>query len=566
MRRRTCTLALALPLLALGVAGCGSSAKPPPDPAAIVPASAPLYASAIVRPQGSLKSNTVADARALTHQPDPFAGLLEALNVSTASGSFHRSEVESWLGERAGVFLTRVGVPALSSPAAVLALLKGALNGQLLPGSAASPGGGASNEGAVVLDVRDLGSARAYLSRVGASARNATYAGVGYWVNSAGRAYGLVGQYVVIGSEAALREAIAAAQGAPSLLHNTTYTSLRSSAAAESAIAGAYADVAPLLRAVRVAHGSEVLSLLHALLPSGALLLTLAPQSHEVRLDIDASSGGAPKSPSASESEQAAIAQQAFQALPEDSSLAIRVVDFGALAEHALALVSTPSGASLEKGLLGALHGSAGPLLAPLVPSLERVLAALVARRSAVDRELLSWMGPAAIFVSGSSLAELNAGVVITPKSPALARAAVSKLPSLLAGTGAAVKTVSIPETEASAEVTLAGLPVPLQVAFGKGKFVIGLGLSPVSQALAPTGTLGNSAAYQTAVKALGEGIQPAVMANVPALLSVAKVVGLGTTGALSEAIPYLQSLTTLTAGTKQLGSVSRLRVLAGVG
>jgi hypothetical protein len=112
----------------------------------------------------------------------------------------------------------------------------------------------------------------------------------------------------------------------------------------------------------------------------------------------------------------------------------------------------------------------------------------------------------------------------------------------------------------------LTGLPVPLQVGFGKGKFVIGLGLSPVSQALAPTGTLGNSAAYGTAVKALGEGIQPALMANVPALLGVAKVVGIGQSGALSEVIPYLQSLTTLTAGTKQLGSVSRIRVLAGVG
>jgi hypothetical protein len=574
VRRPFRALALIVPALALVAAGCGSKAKPPPDPASIVPASAPLYATALVRPEGSLKSNTLADARALTHESEPFKGLITALIVAPPSGVTYIStkSVDSWLGERAGVFLTALHLPAISGPTSGLTLLEHALTGELFPG--AGGGGGAhaegSAEGALIVDVTNTTKAREFISSAapGSKVRAGTYRGVPFSVTSEGRAFTLVGHFLVTGGERAMREVIDTSQGAAALAQQSNYSTLASSASTEDVLAAAYAAPAALSRTLRAVPGTgaQLLTLLRTLAPSGALGLTLAPQSHQARLDLDATSGGAAPVPSASESEQAAIAQESFQALPENSSLALRVVDFGAFAERALALLSTQEGKSLLGSLLGATHGSAGSLLSSLQPALEQLLATLERRRALVDKELLSWMGPAAIFLSGSSLAELNAGVVITPKSVAQATAALSKLPALLAGTGATVSPVALPGTETAANVTVSGVPVPIQVAVGKGKFVIGIGLSPVSAALSPSGTLGSSAAYQTAVKSLGEGIQPALMINVPALLGLTGVLGIGNSGAVGQLLPYLHSLTTVTGGSKQLGSVKRIRLLFGVG
>ncbi len=74
------SLGLGACALLLGLAGCGSSSAPPPDPATVVPASAPLYIGAVVQPSGALKSDTEADARQLTHSGEPFSGLLKLLS------------------------------------------------------------------------------------------------------------------------------------------------------------------------------------------------------------------------------------------------------------------------------------------------------------------------------------------------------------------------------------------------------------------------------------------------------------------------------------------------------
>src|SRR5258707_1099312 len=67
----------------LACAGCGSSHSSGTtiDPASAVPATAPLYASATVRPDGALQSAARAAGRALTRQADPYLRLLGALQT-----------------------------------------------------------------------------------------------------------------------------------------------------------------------------------------------------------------------------------------------------------------------------------------------------------------------------------------------------------------------------------------------------------------------------------------------------------------------------------------------------
>ncbi|MCL2769312.1 MAG: hypothetical protein FWD42_04295, partial [Solirubrobacterales bacterium] len=152
-RRATSALALAASAVALPLAGCGSKpSNDNVDPASAVPASAALYAEATVRPEGALKENTDAAARALTGTREPVRSVVHSLEASGALGhySFAR-DIEPWLGKRIGVFLTKLPTsggaaspaPSLSQGLSLEALVAAG-------GLAHLSSGGA--QGAVVLD------------------------------------------------------------------------------------------------------------------------------------------------------------------------------------------------------------------------------------------------------------------------------------------------------------------------------------------------------------------------------------------------------------------------------
>src|ERR1041385_7165073 len=134
-RLRVASLLVALALAALVGTGCGSS---PPgtsiDPAKAVPASAAVYAGAVVQPEGSLQKAAVAAGRKLTHQADPYLRLLGALQTPGSPALDFKRDVAPWLGPRAGAFLSAAGS---SSEAAVSRLLTLAQRG-LLGGASGS--------------------------------------------------------------------------------------------------------------------------------------------------------------------------------------------------------------------------------------------------------------------------------------------------------------------------------------------------------------------------------------------------------------------------------------------
>src|SRR5207302_4182953 len=172
-----------------------------------------------------------------------------------------------------------------------------------------------------------------------------------------------------------------------------------------------------------------------------------------------------------------------------------------------------------------------------------------------------------ALFASGSGLVDLNAGLVISSKNPALSRAAVAKLAARLRSSGASVRAASIPGTDAALSATLTGLPVALDIADGRDakgqtKFVIGLGEPSVAAALTPSGTLAG-ASYGRASAALGEGIQPALIVQVPTLLGLLDSAGLSEDPTIAPIEPYLRLLSSVAGGSKSLGGgVERARVV----
>jgi hypothetical protein len=197
---------------------------------------------------------------------------------------------------------------------------------------------------------------------------------------------------------------------------------------------------------------------------------------------------------------------------------------------------------------------------------LESLLVKLSKAGVEIQRDVVGWMGPAALFVAGTGLLDLTAALVIQSKDPTLSHASVPKVASLLSASGLRVTSLSLPGTDAGIAVHPKSLPVTIDIVSAQGKFVIGLGDASVSKALSNGPTLAGSASYGAAESALGGGLKPSAIVSVPTLLSLLDGLGLSQGKTLSAIRPYLTSITSLAAGGgRRTGEIDRSRVVIGL-
>jgi hypothetical protein len=477
----------------------------------------------------------VSAAQRLTHLEHPYEQLLGALQ---SEGETHItwSELKPWVGDRAGLF-----IDSLESSSALGMIEKGFSGGLNAAGAKAALGGG-QTQGALLLDARDPGKARAFLKSQAAhaGAHGASFDGVSYEANAQQRAFALVGKFAVIGTQSALHGVIETVQGHPSLLGSATYTEL-AGAASGQALANAYLNPATLLAA---GHGSgaaqtQGLGLLSAIFASAKpVYLSLEPSASSISLEALSP----PATKAQSESETAG--EQMFGQLPGNAWLALGIGNLGKTLEGSL--VGFESLSSLASSSSG---------LGSLLPKVST-------KGVNIKRDFLRWMGSAGVFAAGTSLVNIAAGVVITSTDPAASRAAVAKMAKLLAGSGGSVTAVNVASAETTLAVRSANSPLTIDVAAGHGKFVIGLGETSIEQALAPSSTLSGSAAYSTAQSTLGTGMKPTLMVEFPTLLGFMEGLNLQENPMLSKIFPYLRQLNTLTAGSGHTGTLTRSRLV----
>ncbi len=551
----------------LAVAGCGSGASGTSiDPAKAVPASAPLYAGAVVRPTGSLQSAARDAGRTLTHQSDPYLRLLAALATPGSSTPDFAKDVAPWLGPRAGVFLTATGNSEERAVSRLATLVEQGLLGSGSSSTSAFPFAAHAVEGAFVLDTRDAAKARSFVSRLAAraGAHAAAYRGISYQTTSAGISFAIVSRLVVIGTDTGVRAVIDTTKGGPSLAAAPAYAKLATVAPA-GALANVYANAGAFGGGTRAS-----VSGLSLLAGGGYLNVTLVPSASSIALDADALAGESGGSPGGlfSTSSQAAAA---LGELPGESWLAVGLgevghtlgADIGAI-EGLASIGGALSGSGAEAPSSGiSVKGLLGGMLAPL--------RALGAESAAARSEFAGWMGSAGLFAAGTGLLELKGGVVIDSRDAARSRAAVAELGAILRRDGASVQSTKVAGAEAALAVRLTGLPVVLDVAAGVDsgghpKFVVGLGEQSVRAVLDPSSTVSGSAPYGTATAALGAGFQPSVIVDFPTLLGLLEGVGLSEDPSVSPFVPYLRSLSTLSAGGRDLGGgIERLRLVVGL-
>jgi hypothetical protein len=586
--------ALVLTLVGGALAGCGSSSSPgnSADPAAVVPATAPLYASAVVRPSGTLKNDSTAAAKTLTHQPDSYARLASVLQVPGSPPLTYSHDIAPWLGPNAGIFLS-----SLSSTPSGTDQLEQLLTQVLQSGSSSTsawPFGTTGVQGAIVLDTSDGAKATSFISDEAqhAGAHAASYRGVAYQATAGGDAFAIVDRLAVLGTVTGLHSVIDTSLGGPSLAHVADYSKLLASAPS-GALANVYSNPAAsgsgtaagesksaAGSASSVAGGTSgsgapgLSGLLGLLGGKNTANVSLVPSTSSIALDVDSLASSTTSSSSGLLASAASPeGARTLSELPGESWLAAGLGNVGITlggdvqALHNLASLITSlggAGASAEsstsgfdiKGLLEGILTPLGALSSPGAPT---------------QQAFLGWMSSAGIFASGNTVVNLRAGIVIGSKNPARSQAAVAKLGAQLSKTGSSVQSISIPGTDAAISARVNGLPVELDIANGRSssgqtKFVIGLGEASVQDALNPSSTLSSAASSSAAASALGEGTRPSVIVEFAPLLSLLEGVGLSEDPSISKVVPYLRSLSTISGGGKSLGGgIERFHIVAGL-
>jgi hypothetical protein len=546
----------ALALLAIGTAlgGCGSSGSSG-DPATLAPASAPLYASFAIKPSGGSGGDASTAAKKLTHLAEPYGGIAQALLSSEGGKLDFKHDIEPWVGESAGVFLTSLDTSKLpGSASSTQALLEGGLTSV---GSAlgASTFGASTTQGAIVLETSDVGKARSFLSKRAheQQAHTTSYKGVSFDVSAGGAAAGIVKDFAVIGSESGLKSVIDTSLGGAAITTAPGYVK-----PPPHAIASAYVKPEELVKAVHGSTGagaaSQGVALLGQLLAgSQTASLSVTPTSNSISLqgEIHSAGGSSPL-----------FGQEGAKALGEAPSgawLAAGIGNVGPNLPRALALLQGVSSFATST-VFASLGG----------PSIEKLFKTLDSPHANLQQDFGTWATSGTMFVSGTGLFNLQSALVIGSSNPTASRAAVGKLAKLMQSAGAVVTSASIAGADAAVSVKLQGFPAVIFIADGQGangqaKFVLGLGQQSVQGALAPSSTLSTSPAYSSATSTLGNGIEPSLIVEFPTLLGFLEGVGLTQSPGVSNLVPYFKSLGTLTAGATSQGGVEHFRVVLGL-
>src|SRR4051794_3213489 len=291
-RRLLLALVAGLVLAAGAVAGCASSSSGGggSDPASLVPASAPLYAEAVLGGDSQEQADAQTALAKILRTADPRGELVKAFDHGDVNFS---RDVEPWLGDRVG--------------AAALSL-------------------GRRGDNVVVAASRDDAAARDALARLAPNAAARSYRGVDYRLDTQrGKAAGVVDGFVVLGSENAFKAAIDASKGS-SLAGSDALKDARAKVRAERS-AFVYVDVAGFLRQALGAAGGGTAQLAPFVEPVAlALPKTIAAaldaEPGMLRLDSAAFGNGGGFSSGASGAD-------ALSALPGDAWLGVGVGDVG---------------------------------------------------------------------------------------------------------------------------------------------------------------------------------------------------------------------------------------------
>ncbi|MDX6651579.1 MAG: hypothetical protein QOJ38_360 [Solirubrobacterales bacterium] len=487
---RACWLAATAAGCAIALAGCGGGRESTgADPAAVVPASALFYADFVVKPEGSLASSVDSLAARLLSAAQ--RRRLEASLDNDFNDVSVKRDVLPWVDRRIGIFYASSFRPA---------------------------------DLAFVIPTTDPARARATLLRAldaDPGLERRSYRGVAYLHSPADGTMGVVGHYAVVAEERGFKAAVDAVKGA-SLAESPRYRTSVSSLPPSRA-ATAYADLPRVLRdpvARRWIDRGAPPSLLSQLGDSARqpLLAALNVGADSIALDISA----APIRPALRFSTQGT---GLIASLPSDSWAALGAGNLGAKLRTVLEQLDA---AGLAAARLQRRFGGG---------------------RLELDRDLLSWLDDAALFVRWSNRLSLEAGLVIHSGDRQASARAIRRISAAVSAKRRAAPIIG---------------PASLRIAQHDDTVVAASSEGAAEQGFDRSGALATTPGFTCASAALGGHAVTAFIAVRPALAALGPLAAAD--HRYRAALPYLRRLTYFVAGWRRVGERDILRIATGSG
>ncbi len=168
--------------------------------------------------------------------------------------------------------------------------------------------------------------------------------------------------------------------------------------------------------------------------------------------------------------------------------------------------------------------------------------------------DVTSWMGEGALFVRGTSVAELNGALVVETSDPAATRRLIDRLRVLAQSDsvlGGDVSPLRLPGGGEGFTVRTDDVPQPIHVLLRDDRFVVAYGDAAAADALDPAETLGDTPDYQAAAASL-DGYEPSMYVAGAPVLALAESLGASSSPDWQMVRPYLEPITALVGGAKE--------------
>lgn len=461
-------------------------------------------------------------------------------------GRFPGIDVSDGLVEAAGRLLEEpLGEEGLSFEADIAPWLGGEFAGF----AAAPADASAEPDGAILIATTDADASRAAadkaLAAEGTSTEQRTHREVAYTSSTDGTsAYTVLDGFLVAGNEGGVQAAIDASSDG----------GLDTSERFESAQDGLPADRLAL-------YYLDLPGLFEAMEAAGELTPSDLQGMSMLGLPEDAVAAGAV-------SVQAdRITVEQASTLPEDSEFEAALSGIGTsrLAENVpadawLAFEVTELGATLE-GVLDTLDEGPFPGGAGFIEDAFRDEFGLDLRE-----DVLGWMGNTRLFVTGTAPLAAGVALIVDSTDPEATARLVDVAVALAEQQGATPRPVERDGLR-GASVQEFGMPAPVFLLGGE-RLILGYGEEATDEAIAPTETLQDSAAYQDAASSL-DGYDTAVYIDVAAAVSFAEnamaLGGVPTGFYEAEVRPWLEPFAYLAAGARRDGDTVLQRLVIGL-
>jgi hypothetical protein len=515
MTRRLALISVSALAAGAAFAGCGGDdgGGEASGPATVVPQSALVYADVTLKPEGEAKTGAEAALSKLTGGGDPvdkIASLIEQSAFESGEDVDFATDIEPWLGEKAAVFFTNFDSDA---------------------------------DGAVVVETTDADAAKTFFDeQKDEDAKEASYEGADYTLDSDGDAAGIVGDFVVSGSEQGFKDAVDAESG-DSLADEGEFTDSIDDLP-EDRLASFFAMPKDILDAVPAeelpAEQRDIIEKTAGDAIDEPVLGDVTAAADGVELEFSAGSTG--------------VETAASTLLTELPSQAWLGLGFGDLGE------------GITQGLEQAKNAD--------IPNFDPdQISSQIATATGHDlEEIAGALGQAALFVEGVTVQQLSGALIIESKDPAVTADLLTRVNGLISagGSSSGVKVAPLASTGGDQGFTVTapsqGLAKPLTVVQRDDRLVFAYGPAAATQALEGSAGQGlsSSPAFAAAEEKIGDlGIDSFV--SLAPVFQLAESEGAASDPDFQQAKPYIDALDYVALGSGESDGRALLKFVIGL-